>query len=406
MSFAEDKASVQALVNTLTGQANGFLTALVTAANIPLISGTTELPEFYNYASVPQISFPLSSVGGNVTFPSNAPPVADPTIALTAFSQIAVPEFLGDSLLAPTTQFNYDEEVYLSILMDPLKTKLLDNLTNGGYGIETNDDKDLFNRARDREVEAMQSRISDAGRFIASRGFPLPPGELSIHVDRAYQDMQDKISSASRDITLERSKLFVENRQFTIVQVRELEVVTIGLHNAIRERALNVSKATVEFAIALYNTQLARFKMSLDRAKTAADAQVENLRIQFEQARTQLELFRAKIVGYEANLKRQIETTNAQIALFRANIEDTRLIHDGRVAATNLQQKVLEATIQQNIQIDNLTIENARVRLLGVIEQLRFKTGAAQYGAEKFFAQLTALESTVNVLTVQTATGT
>ena len=404
MTFAEDRASIEAKVTTLLGQAQSYLDNLVNITNSVIVEGTTELPTSYNYASVPQIGFPIYGASGTIGSVSSTPPPAVPVPGITAAVAVTVPEFLSTDLAAPTTTFSFYETAYESALLDAAKAKLLDNMLNGGYGIETADEIALFNRARDREVEAALTRIEEAGRSMASRGFPLPPGELSIYVDRAWQDMQNKVSGMNRDITLERDKLYVENRKFTITETRELEQILIGFHNSVQERAFNVARATVELAVAVYNSQLARFRLWLDAAKTESDVQVAALQLQYEQARTYFDGFRAQIAAYEADVRRQVESVKAQVDLFRANVDNVRVLNDGRIAQAQLQAKVIESTVQQNIMISNLTIENAKTRILGVIETLRFRTGAVKFGSEAFFAQLTALESAVNTLSVQTAT--
>jgi hypothetical protein len=286
--------------------------------------------------------------------------------------------------------------------MDPLKAKLLDNLTNGGYGIDTTDEIALFNRARDREVEAMMSRVADAGRAMAARGFPLPPGELSIHIDRAYQEMQSRVSDNSRDITLQRNKLFVENRQFTINQVRELEIVTIGLYNSVQNRALEIAKLTVDLGIALYNTRLARFKAQLEAARITAEVEIEQIKVQVEEARANLDGFRSQIIGYDSYVKALVESGRLQVEYYNGTVNNARVLNDGLIAHAGLQTKVLEATVQQNIQISNMTIENAKAKLEAAVAATKLYADSIKFGASNFNAQLAALASTVNTLSVAT----
>lgn len=595
MTFATDRAAMQAYVTSTSALAQGYLDQLVAAADPLIITGTTELPEFYEYATVPTVNFQevgagfspeisivsatppsppentfstitdvvvpdFSDVAPSLEFPTapdaglpNAPDAAPSFVSpdipqaplanlptMPTFDSLQVPDapsidlpvFGGiapvDDLVAPTTQFEFYEAVYESTLLDPLKAKLLADLTNGGYGIDTDDEVALFNRARDREVEAMLSRIEDAGRAMAMRGFPLPPGELSIHVDRAYQDMQDKVSSASRDITLERSKLFVENRQFTIKEVKDVETVLIGFHNSVQERALNVARYTVELGIAVFDALVKRYSARLESYKAQATVFAERIRAELVKAeiyktqveavgvsaqiqrqqvevylaqlkgiqisvdiyrvkmeaaailagieRTKLEAFRAqidayvaqvqakaaefgmfraqiegetakvaafeaqvrafngqvtaaklksdvqlgklqseteqaraKLLGYQgeieqykADVERQVASGKLQVDYYTAIVGEARMLQDGRIEKSRQQQEAIKATVQQNIQISQMTIENAKARILGVVESIRFKTKAAEFGSEKFFAQLTAIINAVNSLSVET----
>jgi hypothetical protein len=174
--------------------------------------------------------------------------------------------------------------------------------------------------------------------------------------------------------------------------------------NSVQERSLNAARLTVELSIAVFNYLLARFKTRMEGAKITADVNIAIANVDVARAQAAFEIFRSQIMGYEAQLRSVIEPAKLQVDLYRADIDSARVINDGLIARTSLQQKVLEVTSQQNIDISRMTIENARVRLMGVVDSLKFKTEAAHFASDKFFALLTALEGTINTLAVQTAT--
>lgn len=79
------------------------------------------------------------------------------------------------------------------------------------------------NKPRARAMEVDMPRVEAASSHLAARGFPLPPDELAIQIDRAYQQMQKPDRGhKSRDLYQSREK-FVDARQFTITEVREME---------------------------------------------------------------------------------------------------------------------------------------------------------------------------------------
>lgn len=401
----ELQAQASAAVAETLDQANGHLEKLVATANVFFSNGfniDSILPEQYNYQAVPLINFPIASGGIRPTVTDLAlggPPEA-PTIVLSTPQEVTLPV---DDLLAPTHNFEFFEQAYQSTLLDPLKAKLLNDLLNGGYGIEPADEQALIQRARDREAEIMRTRIDEAGRSMAARGFPLPPDILQVHIDAAHQELQSKMSSVSRDIFLDRSKRFVENRQFTIEQVRQVETVLLGFHNSIQERSLNVAKAAAEYAIAMYNALLQRYKTRVEAAKISADVQLGRAQIDVARAQAALEVFRGQIAAYEVNLRRLVEPLRLQTELYRADIDGNRAVMDGIIARETLQQKVLEATVGQNLQVSNLTIENAKAKLLATVQALQFRTEAAKFGAGNFFALLSSMQNSINTLAVQTA---
>jgi hypothetical protein len=395
-------ATQQIAINNTLAQAQTYLDSLLAQANVLLIdTPTVALPDQYNYASVPVVNFPVfTAPRPTISAPTSQVPAA-PDLNFFSLQDFPMP---ADNLLAPTAVFAFAEQAYNTTLTDPLRAKLLADLQNGTYGIDPTDEIALLNRARDREVELAMTRIDDAGRVMAARGFPLPPGEFAIAVDRAYQELQNKVSGVNREITLDRAKRFVDARQFTITEVRQTEAVLMNYWNSVQERSLNAARITVEMAITLFNSILAMYRARLEATKIGADKQFQISQAYMEQARTRLENFRVQVAAFEANLRGIIEPARLLTDIYRADVDAARMGNDALVARTSLQQKVLESTTQQNIQISQMTIENARVRLLGTLEQLKLRTGAAQYGSEKFFALLTSLESTINTLAVQSTT--
>ena len=392
-----------AAVNLL-GRADGYLAALQDAANVvfsdPGFNIDNIIPDSYNYASVPTVNFPISYGGlrPTVTDLGLAGAPEAPSISFDAVGTITLPD---DNILLPTNNFAYAEVAYQSILLDPLKSKLLADLLNGGYGIDSNDEAALFNRTRDREVEGAMTRITAAGRSMASRGFALPPGDLAITIDRAYQELQNKTSAASREIFVNSAARFVENRRFTIQQVRELEQVTMAFHNSVQERALNTAKATQELALAVYSAVLTRYRALLEASKVASDVQRDRIQIQIERSRATIAIFQAQISAYEANVRRSVESARLQVELYRGDIDANRALTDGLISRATLQAKVIEATVQQNIQISAMTIEAAKAKLLATVQALQFQTKAAEFGSNNFFAALSAMYGSINSLTVQ-----
>lgn len=300
---------------------------LPTVPATPIITDPT-LPDS------PVVTLPVAPEVGLITLP-DVPSVEIPTFD----AQRPV-----DDLVAPSNNFEFYEQLYSSALMDELKSKLLNDLQNGGYGIEPADEAALWDRARSREIEAAMSEAESLIAQAASRGFSLPPGDLNVALQRAEQNVQEKISGISRDIALKRADLYVQNRQFTIEQTRQLEQVLIGYHNSVMERALNAAKATLDAAIQIFNAQVSRYNARLDTYKTEAAVFESRLRA----AMTQVEIYRATLEGkkVEADIQRvRVDVYNAQLA--------------GVTAVVNLYKTQMEAA-QVQAGIERLRIDAFR----------------------------------------------
>ena len=478
MAFADDRELIQTAADTALDQAQAYLDQLIDvvsrglgtapatvvgqslSAGVPF-SINAILPLSYSYPDIPDVpddvvtddivppDHPLIDTLADefdppervneidlVQMPRDVPDAPDlPDEGNLVFSDIDRVDFADldvvmlpeDSSINATDVYAFAEAEYVSTLLDPLKAKLLYDLTYGGYGIDTTDEIALFNRARDREVELALTRIEDAGRGMAARGFPLPPGELSVHIDRAWQDMQNKVSGASRDITLERSKLFVENRQFTIREVKDLEQITMNYWNSVQERALNTAKATAEFAVAVYNAMLAKFKLRFEYAVAQSTEQSQRIQAEAARARSELEFFRDKIAKYDAELRGlvqpfqmrieafraesaayevkvrgKVDPARAKVDLYRARVDENRAAAERKALVFDTGLKKYDVVTRYGVSQEQLAVENAKVKLQAAIASLQFNIEAAKFGASNYFAQLTALETSANTLAVET----
>ena len=280
--------------------------------------------------SAPVVPLPTPPVVGTITR------IEPPSIELPEMS-IALPT---DDLVTPTNTFEFNEVAYQSALLDAVTAKLLDNIQNGGYGIETADESALFDRARTREIEAQQAESDALIAEAAARGFPIPPGDLIIALQRSQQNLANRLSGVNRDIVLRRSELYVDNRKFTIEQARHLEQVLIGHHNAVMERALNVQKASLDAAVKIYETQAKRLELQLDRYKAdaavfearvrAAGVQVDVYRTQMEGSKVEADIQRVQVEVYNAQVRgvqlvQELYKTQMEAAQVQANIEGLRI---------------------------------------------------------------------------------
>lgn len=402
------------------------LTAVAPTLDLPALPSSTlpaapaGSPEFVmpDIPTAPTLSLPAVPTFAALALP-DAPSIALPTFEATLPT---------DDLLVPSNVFTYAEEAYSSVLLDPLKAKLLDNLTNGGYGIETADEQAMFQRARDREAASALTAIDEAGRSMAARGFPLPPGELNVAIDRAHQLFQDNVSAVNREITLERSKLYVQNRQFTITEARELEQVLIGLHNAIRERLLNVAKLTVELGLAVYDALVKRYTARTEtyRAVAAAFAdrirgelakaeiyrtQIEAVGMQVQMQKSLVDVYRAQLDGINLTVqmyKTQMEAASIRSGIerqkleaFRAQVEAYQALVGAKVAEFNMYKAGVEgqtakvAIYEAEVRAYSSTVSAAKVRSEAQLGVLQAQVAQAQVKNSQYQTQIDAFKAAI-----------
>ena len=421
-----DVETAEAKMTALTPPRPTFPVVSATAPVAPTFSFSDLVPvsvsEFLKAAptldipAVPSSALPLppsAPVINDVAVP-DAPVLsvpAEPTLStygeLPAAPVIDMPYFDAslpiDDLTAPTSEFSFYEQAYSSALLDSVKAKLLSDMENGGYGIEPGDELQIWERARARENILAQQTADAAVSFHSARGFRLPPGDLNVALQREQQALQDKLSTISRDIALKRADLYVQNRQFTITQVKELEGVLINYHNSVMERALNASKAVLEFAISIFNAQVAKYNAQMAAYQTqaqvfetrvrAALAQVEVYRAILEGRRTEVEIDKAKVDLYRT----QIAAVDAVIGIYRTRMEAARIQSEVEASKLNVFRALTEAYAQQ---------VQAKVAEFGMyrsqIEGETSKIEAFRAEVDAYTAQVGAARTRVDIQVAQT----
>lgn len=327
----------------------------------------------------PDLVFPISPILAGLDFPST------PSLDLPTF-QSTLPI---DDLVVPSFTFNFAEEPYISENLEALKIKIFNDLVDGSYGIEVADEIALWDRARDRESEAAQSEIDNLYVETASRGFPLPPGDLNIALQLASQRYTDKLSTLSREVALKRADMYVENRKFTFIQVKEVEQILLNFHNLVMERALNAQKALIEMSIAIFNASVARYNARLETYR--AEAQVFEAKVRAALAR--VEIFRTEMeaVRIKSDVqKSQIEIYRAQLSAVQTLVE----VFKTRMEAASIQEQVEKLKIDAfRSLIDAFTSQvQAKVAQFGMFTaQIQGETAKVQ----AFEAEAKAYDSVV-----------
>lgn len=344
---------------------------LVTSGN-SFIQSLIDLKDanFFSVGDVPTFFDPIFYAGGvNGTLLNAQRPVrpdmtpANISALIARLNSLVLPT-------APSLSFTYTDPGYVSAMRDPMISKLLSDLLNGGYGIDDADEARLWNRERDREAATWAANLEEVKRQAAATSFAMPPGALFAQIQKAQQDYQNKVSSANRDIGLKRADLYVEQRRRVIEQVISVESQSIALYNAIQGRGLDIAKTQIAMAIALFEAGIKAIEIQLSAV--------------LKQIEAQMEFSKTAAMVY-----------NADIALYQVYVN--ALIADSQAFIQN----------QRNI------LDRDKTKLFASVEQVRFRLGQLQmtvdnakdinkYGSEFFRTSLGASLSSTNGLAVQT----
>jgi hypothetical protein len=388
------------------------------------------------FGAAPNFTAPTIGNGPDINLASfgNVPALDDihipsqpnlPTIDFTAVAPS------GATLTPPSEVFSFNEQDYSSELLNLLRLKLQADLTNGGYGIETNDELKLWDRARDREMANANQSIDEIEREFSARRFSVPPGTFFGALEKSRQALQDASSTFNREVALKRADLYVQNRQFTIQQGSQLEGVLIQYHGSMMERLLNASKYLIDAAIASYNARVTAYNAMLDGYKTEAQVFESKLRansLLLEQYRntadvekiradvnmTRINQYKAGIEAHETlvNLYRtQVEAANVKANVEKLNLDAFRAqveAYVSQVQAKSAEFNAFEAKVRG--ELGKAQIFDAQVRAYtGTVEAAKAKTEVeslvlkseiekARAELDKYNSQITQYRTTLETI--------
>lgn len=312
-----------------------------------------------------------------------SPSITEPSIAgVDAPSDISVPAINTPTLPTIPTYtdrtgiFEWEEPMWQSELLTEVQRKLLYDLINGGYGIEPTDEAALWQREREREQVNGEAAILEASRQAAARGFSLPPGVLAKQIQAAQMAAMEKNSSVSRDIGLKRADMYVQNRQFTIQEAREVERVIIEYMNSYFNRQLEAARAKLD----MYRLSLEAFQSELQAYTAQVGALETGVRMQALVVEQNVKVYAAKLSKYEADLRASIDRAQVKLETYRLQVADAS-------AASDARAKTVAAKTGQSEARARVAITNAQVR----IEALKAKMGTLQSAAELYIAPANAL---------------
>jgi hypothetical protein len=350
----------------------------------------------------PPDDLPLAPVLADIQLPE-APEVFIPTL-----NAALGPAPIADDI--PTFQF--EEEDYGSELLTNLNDKLNFFLDDNTTGLAEVIWQQIWERGREREdLIAVKSR-EEVSSLFASRGFALPPGAQVKREDEIIQENQDASNSLSRDQAIQEAEMEVENVRFAVTQGITLEIALMGNHNDQQQRALEVSRLTVELVVRVFEAQVAAYNAEVAgfqalilafRAEIEAElAKVEVFRIEVDAQRLIVELNAAQI----ANFRAQIDAVVATYDLYRAQLEAARFTLDQnrllieefqaltQAYATDAQVLATEADIYETrtnaerIKIDlrnsNVASYAAQVTAFDSLSQARSRIKEQEISVERF----------------------
>ena len=324
---------------------------------------TAVSPAWMAIPTFSEVTFPVLSVSppswadpdvptmSDITEPGDLPainPVTTPTvpililpnpptledIILPAAPTITLPVFdatLPSATIDEPAPFVWGEPNYVSDIWADLLAKVLNDLQNGGTGLDVNVEAELYQRLLDRQQDENERLYNEANDYFAARGFTAPPGALFGRITEIQAQISRNNSAASREITINQAELAQKNTHFIIEQGAKLEGMIRDFYTQGTNRMFEANKILAQNAIEIYNALINRYNLDLQKYKTesevyearirAALTEIEIFKGQIEGARVSAEVQKTLVDIYEAQL-RAVET---QMKLYIAEMEGAKI---------------------------------------------------------------------------------
>ena len=331
------------------------------APSLELPSPPSDIPE------MTPIEFPDKPV---VTLPDLPTflPVTIPEVPTANFPTFdaAAPE---ESLIVPNNIMGIVHDTYESAIKTALQNKILNDILNGGTGLNPSVEMEIWRREEERSRLALEEAKEKIAAEWSKRGFSLPDGVLAEQLAQAEREYANKRMDVSRDIAIKQAELAFQNTQFIIQQGLALESTLINFANAVAQRAFESTKALQDVSIAIFNASLAKYQVQLEAYKTKAavfetlirgeigkaefyKAQVAAAQVTADVNRAYADLYRIQVQGVEELIKMYATEMEAakiksdvdrnRIEVFKAQIEGFTAQVNAKTAELHLHQARIE----------------------------------------------------------------
>lgn len=325
----------------------------------------------------PTIVLPTAPTISAVAFP------VAPTLSLPTFTE-AAPDTPASFI--QTVTFEYQDDVHETPLLDAIEAKLQTDVEDGGYGIESDDEAALWDRARDRNMRELDGVETETAARYSARGYSMPPGAMLAALNQARSEAETKLAESEREIMVQRAALFRDNRKFAMEHGTTLENVRWQHFGFAMERALNAQRFTAEYAIAVHDAYVRQFNTELQRYTALASV----FQTRLQAALTQIQIYetelRAAIAQQEANkidveiYEALLSAVTSQVQLFEAQTRAASLAADlQRLKVDTYRAEVQAFATRVDANQSQLGVYEAGIR--GELAKLDiFRTEVGAYG--------------------------
>lgn len=272
---------------------------------------------------------------------------------------IVVPS-MPDDLTEPAN-LSYTEGVYSSDIKVTLFAKVLNDIANGGTGLDVDVEQDIFDRGRSRQKVENERLYNETVNNFSGTGWELPTGVYCAAIAEIQKEISRKNDVLGWDISVLQAELEQKNIQFSVTQATQLEGMLMEFYNQHENRALDAAKATAAMGIQILEALIAKYNAKLKKTEVEGavlgewvkfeGVKADIYRTQMEGVKTAASVQDTKAGIYEKQLK-AVETIKNMYAI---DMESAKL--QSQIERDKLEQ----LKIRTEIYLANLSGEKTKV---------------------------------------------
>lgn len=268
-------------------------------------------------------------------------PVLNPDL-----TQIELDPTLKNALLSatPVTPQNvtfFSETPYASQYLNDLLSTLDTWVTGTNTGLPAAVEAAIWQRGRDRETTQFALKAKTAFKTFAMRGFPKPPGALSIEIQDAAQALQDTSSTVSRDVMVKQAELEQTNRRFAFEQAWKVQEGLINYTSQTMTRALDYVKTVQTFILGVYGEEVKKFDIEERTYSTDINAKALMYKEEVDAA---VAVANLRIEESKANIMLLIQEANLLIESIKGGAMVAAQLAASALSAVSLQGSIHSGT--------------------------------------------------------------
>lgn len=284
-------------------------------------------------------------------FPTPPPQAEFQTIDISDLVEPSI-----SNLLLPVVSIDPGQNEYTSNLLSALTAKLLNDVVNGGTGLDPLIEADIWNRNYERDLQNHFDAMDRIADTWAKKGNPLPDGFLANLLMEEEINYSNKRADVSREIAIKQAELAQSNTHFAVQQGVAVETQLMTIANQFAERIFQASKAIMDSEIALYNAQLQSYRILTDIYQVLVTVRIEK-------AKGVVEIYKSQVQAYQAAVSAEAERVRAILLKSQTEMEIYKTQASTYQIMSSVNISLFDAKIKQAVAKADIALKNAEINI-------------------------------------------